>query len=100
VYSFIELVAEVSGLADIFNISAAFFLAFYNLRVQKAEVVEEMTSLRSRKRPELHGNSKETDFLAEHFIRFRLKSNLWLTLTAGLCPKAWRRTREVNLLKL
>jgi hypothetical protein len=33
VYSLIELISEVSGLADIFNLGAAAFFAFYTAQV-------------------------------------------------------------------
>jgi hypothetical protein len=100
VYSFIELVSEVSGLADIFNITATLFLTFYSSQVQKAEFVKEMTKFRSRKRPELHGKSMVTNFLAEYSIRFRPQSNFWLTLTSGICPRPWFHPRNARLLKL
>ena len=100
VYSLIELIAEVSGLADIFNISAAFFFAYYTSRAQKAELVEEMVSFRSRKRPKFSAKSVVTEFLEESGIRFRLSSNIWLKLTAGLCPRPWHHPREVSRLKL
>ena len=99
VYSLIELVSEVSGLADILFISAAVFLASYTSQVQKAEKVEDMTHFR-HKRPVLHGKSVVTDFLAELNLRYRLGSNFWLTLTQGICPRPCRSRRNASLLKL
>jgi hypothetical protein len=96
----IELVSEVSGLADIFYISAAVFLSFYTTQVQKVEKVENMTQFRRHKRPDLHGKSLVTDFLAEHNLRYRVGSNFWLTLTQVICPRPCRNRRNASLLKL
>jgi hypothetical protein len=98
VYSLIELISEVSGLADIFNLGVAAFFAFYTAQVQKAEVVEEMTSIVSSQKPRVRTKNLERDVLSEFTSRFRLRTNLWLTLTSGYCPNAWRTERQMKVL--
>ena len=93
VYSLIELISEVSGLADIFNLGAAVFFVFYTAQVQKAELVEEMTSAVLHPKSGDQASSLERDLLTEFTSRFRLRMNLWLTLTSGYCPNAWRTDR-------
>ena len=100
VYSLIELISEVSGLADILASGAGLFLTFYTAQSQKTEFVEEMASARTRKQHPKNVRRAELDLLNEFLHRFKLRSNFWLSLTSGFCPNVCRTRREVKLLKL
>jgi hypothetical protein len=101
VYSLIELISEVSGLADIFNLGAAFFMAFYTRQIQRAELVSHTTTVRVKKRNQPRKSLLfERDLVGELGSRFRPGSHTWLSLTAGLCPKNLMTRKQARYHKL
>ena len=100
VYSLIELVSEVSGLYDIYNLVAGLFLVFYTSQVQRAEMIQEMIQVRGRKPVKLGAKNLRTDLISELGRRFSLHSNLWLTITSGICPRLAKVGKDKKLVKL
>jgi hypothetical protein len=59
-----------------------------------------MTSIVYPPKTKVKAKNFERDLLAEFSSRFRLRTNLWLTLTSGYCPKAYRTERQMKVLEM
>ena len=104
VYNIIDLIAEVSGFADLFMIFGAFFLGnFYQSHRLTQALLAHMGPQVHMEKPENRDSARKHSIfhiLVELRKRARIKISMWTLLVSSCLPGAYRDRRENRAIKL
>ena len=106
VYNIVDMIAEVSGLADVLYLTTSSFMTFsFTIRVLNSFLVYHIGKVLLQKDESQHTPDQERDSLLSRAVteiksRFRLKLTLWQTLVAYYLPRKLRSESTNEMLDL